>query len=190
MSDGLFQKILIPVDFAPSSREAFLVGLRLARSFQSEVILLHVIDTKSLDALNALGLALPSEEKVQKKRLHHQARLLARGLLALPETKGLKITRLLSEGNPFMEIARMTRTEQVDLVVMGSYGGQTGDITRIFFGSTAEKVVRTVTCPVLCVPHPYHKRQPFTDVDAVSKPLKTEPKKKRTKPSSGSRKRK
>jgi nucleotide-binding universal stress UspA family protein len=189
MGDVLFGKILIPVDFAPSSREAFLVGLRLARSFQSEVILLHVIDTKSLDALNALGLALPSEEKGQKKRLHHQARLLARGLLALPETKGLKITRLLSEGKPFMEIARTTRTEQVDLVVMGSYGGQTGDITRIFFGSTAEKVVRTVTCPVLCVPHPYHKRQPFTDVDAVSKPLKTEPKKKRTKPSTVSRKR-
>lgn len=188
MSDSLFQKILIPVDFAPCSREAYLVGLRLARNFQSQVILLHVIDTKSLDALNALGLALPSEEKAQKKRLHHQARILARGLLALPEAKGIKISRLLSEGKPFMEIARMTRTEQVDLVVMGSYGGQTGDITRIFFGSTAEKVVRTVTCPVLCVPHPYHKRQPFTDVDAVSKPLKTEPKKKRTKPSSGSRK--
>lgn len=188
MNDSLFQKILIPVDFAPCSREAFLVGLRLARNFQSQVILLHVIDTKSLDALNALGLALPSEEKAQKKRLHHQARILARGLLALPEAKGIKISRLLSEGKPFMEIARMTRTEQVDLVVMGSYGGQTGDITRIFFGSTAEKVVRTVTCPVLCVPHPYHKRQPFTDVDAVSKPLKTEPTKKRTKPSSGSRK--
>ncbi|MBA3611414.1 MAG: universal stress protein [Nitrospirales bacterium] len=69
MNDGLFQKILIPVDFAPSSRESFLVGLRLARNFQSQVILLHVIDTKSLDALNALGLALPSEEKAQKKTI-------------------------------------------------------------------------------------------------------------------------
>lgn len=188
MHDGLFQKILIPVDFAPCSREAFLVGLRLARNFQSQVILLHVIDTKSLDALNALGLALPSEEKAQKKRLHHQARLLARGLLALPEAKGIKISRLLSEGKPFMEIARMTRTEQVDLVVMGSYGGQTGDITRIFFGSTAEKVVRTVTCPVLCVPHPYHKIQSGPYVDAIPKPVKSEIKRTRRKPSSGPRK--
>jgi len=188
MGDGLFQKILIPVDFAPCSREAFLVGLRLARSFQSQVILLHVIDTKSLDALNALGLALPSEEKAQKKRLHHHARLLARGLLALPEAKGIKITRLLSEGKPFVEIARLARTEHVDLVVMGSYGGQTGDISRIFFGSTAEKVVRTVNCPVLCVPYPYHKLQPFTDIDAIPKPAKSETKRTRRKPSSGSRK--
>ena len=67
MGDGLFQKILLPVDFYPCSREAFHIGLRLARSFQSEVILLHIIDTKSLNALNALGLALPSEEKTQKK---------------------------------------------------------------------------------------------------------------------------
>lgn len=184
MKDGLFQKILIPVDFAPSSREAFLVGLRLAKNFQSQVILLHVIDTKSLDALNALGLALPSEEKAQKKRLHHQARLLARGLLALPEAKGIKISRLLSEGKPFMEIARMTRTEQVDLVVMGSYGGQTGDITRMFFGSTAEKVVRTVTCPVLCVPHPYLKVQSVTDVDAISKAVQSKTKRTRRNPSS------
>ncbi len=83
-----------------------------------------------------------------------------------------------------MEIARMTRTEQVDLVVMGSYGGQTGDITRIFFGSTAEKVVRTVACPVLCVPHPYPKIQSVTDDDAFPKPVKSKTKRTRRNPSS------
>ena len=86
----LFQRILLPVDFAPVSREAFLLGLRLAHQFHAQVFLLHVIDTKSLDALNALGLALPSEEKAQKKRLNHHARFLARGLLSLPEAKGIK----------------------------------------------------------------------------------------------------
>ena len=187
MGDGLFQKILLPVDFSPCSREAFYIGLRLARSFQSEVILLHIIDTKSLNALNALGLALPSEEKTQKKRLHHQARLLARGLLALPEAQGLKITRLLSEGNPFIEIARMTRTEHVDLVVMGSYGGQTGDISRIFL-RVQRKSCADRELPGTLRSLPYHKLQPFTDIDAVSKPLKTDKadvKKKRPKPSSG-----
>lgn len=155
MDDPIFQRILLPVDFSPCSREAFLIGLRLARQFQAQVFFLHVIDTKSLDALNALGLALPSEEKTQKKRLNHQARLLARGLLSLPETKGLSITRMISEGKPFVEIARTAREEKIDLIVIGSYGGQTGDISRIFFGNTAEKIVRTVTCPVLCVPYPF-----------------------------------
>ena len=57
MPDILFPKILVPVDFSPCSEEAFRVALSLARLSQSEVLLLHVIDTKSLQALNALGLA-------------------------------------------------------------------------------------------------------------------------------------
>ena len=97
------------------------------------------------------------KKRRKKKRLRHHARLLARELLKTEETKGIKITRFLSEGKPFAEITRTARMEKVDLVVMGSYGGQTGDVSRIFFGSTAEQVVRTVNCPVLCVPFPYQR---------------------------------
>jgi len=111
-----------------------------------------VVDTKSLETLNSLGLARLSEEAGQKKRLRHQARLNARHLLQLEEAKGLEIRRLLAEGTPFVEIARTARTEKVGLVVIGSYGGQTGRVEKIFFGSTAEKVVRTAGCPVLTVP--------------------------------------
>jgi nucleotide-binding universal stress UspA family protein len=154
MADRLYSKILVPVDFSACSEEAFRVALSLARLFQAELLLLHVIDTKSLDTLNMLGLALPSEEKAQKRRLRHHARLNARRLLQLEEAKGIGIRRLLAEGVPFVEIARTARTEQVDLVVMGSYGGRVGSVDKIFFGSTAEKVVRTAGCAVLTVPLP------------------------------------
>jgi nucleotide-binding universal stress UspA family protein len=152
MQERRFSKILVPVDFSPCSEEAFRLALSLARQFQAEVSLLHVVDTKSLSTLNMLGLARPSEEAEQKKRLRHQARLNARRLLSFEETKGLQIRRLLAEGSPFVEFARTARTEKVDLVVMGSYGGQVGNVEKIFFGSTAEKVVRTAGCPVLTVP--------------------------------------
>lgn len=152
MPGGGFQKILVPVDFSPCSEEAFRTALALARLFEAEVLLLHVVDTKALTALNMLGLALPSEEAAQKKRLRHQARLNARRLLQLDEAKGVPVKRLLAEGAPFIEVARTARSEKVDLVVIGSYGGQTGSVDKIFFGSTAEKVVRTAGCPVLCVP--------------------------------------
>jgi len=152
MQERRFSRILVPVDFSPCSEEAFRVALSLARVFQAEVSLLHVVDTKSLTTLNTLGLARPSEEVEQKKRLRHQARLNARRLLSFEEAKGLQIRRLLAEGSPFVEIARTARAEKVDLVVMGSYGGQVGNVEKIFFGSTAEKVVRTAGCPVLTVP--------------------------------------
>ena len=151
MEDRLFEKILVPVDYSPCSEEAFRVAMSMARVFQSEVILLHVVDTKTLLALNTLGLALPSEEMQQKKRLRHQARLQARHLLTSDAAKGVAVRRVLAEGSPFVEIARTVRTEKIGLVVMGSYGGA-GGVDRIFFGSTAEKVVRTAGCPVLTVP--------------------------------------
>ncbi len=155
MASALFSRILVPVDFSECSGEAFRVACSLARTFSaSEVILLHVVDTKSLGALNRLGLAGPSEERKQKKRLSHQARLFARGLMHREEAKGLPVRRLIREGAPFVEIARVARGEKADLVVMGSYGGAAGSVEKIFFGSTAEKIVRTAGCPVLTVPLP------------------------------------
>ncbi|MBS0169015.1 MAG: universal stress protein [Nitrospira sp.] len=154
MADRLFTKILVPVDFSPCSEEAFRIALSFAHTYQAEVLLLHVIDTKSLHALNRLGLAPASEAAKQKKQLHHVARLNARQLLAWDEAKGVTVKRLLADGSPFEEIARTARVEGVDLVVMGSYGGALGGVDKIFFGSTAEKVVRTAGCPVLTVPLP------------------------------------
>ena len=152
MADRLFPRIMVPVDFSACSEEAFRIALSLARVFQSEVLLVHVVDTKSLAALNALGLALPTDEAQQKKRLRHHARLNARRLMSLPEAKGMAIRRRVLEGSPFVEIARTARIEKISLVVMGSYGGQVGNVEKIFFGSTAERIVRTAGCPVLTVP--------------------------------------
>lgn len=163
MTDRLFTKILVPVDFSPCSEEAFRIGLAFAKLFQAEVLLLHVIDTKSLDALNRLGLALPAEAKKQKKLLHRHARVNVRQLLAWDEAQGVTIRRLLTDGAPFEEIARTVRVEGVDVVVMGSYGGTIGDVDKIFFGSTAEKVVRTAGCPVLTVPLPVKRAKRRTD---------------------------
>jgi nucleotide-binding universal stress UspA family protein len=169
MNSTRFKKILVPVDFSSCSQEAFHMAADFALMFDAQLLLLHVIDTRALEALNSMGLASPSEEKTQKKKLRHFARLQARTLLQTPELKKLNIERILSEGKPFVEIIRTARTEKVDLIVMGSYGGQTSDVGRIFFGSTAEQVVRTANCPVLCVPFPYTKPVGSQKVKAKTK---------------------
>jgi len=153
MAESLFRKILVPIDFSPCSEEAFRVALTLAKTFQAELLLLHVIDTSALATFNQLGLlAVPSDAPGQKRRLRHHARFNVRRLLESEAVKGVAVTRIVLEGGPFVEIAKTARMERVDLVVMGSYGGSSGNVDKIFFGSTAEKVVRTAGCPVLTVP--------------------------------------
>ncbi len=149
----LFRKILVPVDFSPCSEEAFRVASSLAQSHHADLLVLHVIDASALAAFNRLGLlAVPSDSAAQKRRLRHHARLNVRRLLESEVAKDLAVRRLVLEGTPFAEIAKTARLEKVDLVVMGSYGGRSGAVDKIFFGSTAEKVVRTTGCPVLTVP--------------------------------------
>lgn len=152
---GLFKTILVPVDFSPCSDEAFRVACQVARLCGASMLVLHVIDTSALDAFNRLGLlAVPSDAAAQRRRLRHHARLNVRRLLESKEAKDVALTRMIVEGAPFAEIAKTARMEKVDLVVMGSYGGRSGSVDKIFFGSTAEKVVRTAGCPVLTVPLP------------------------------------
>jgi len=150
---NLFETILVPVDFSPCSDEAFRVACQMARLCGATVLVLHVIDTSALAAFNRLGLlAVPSDATPQRRRLRHHARLKVRQLLESKVAMDVKITRLIVEGAPFVEIAKIARTGDIDLVVIGSYGGRSGSVDKIFFGSTAEKVVRTAGCPVLTVP--------------------------------------
>jgi len=149
----LFKAILVPVDFSPCSDEAFRVACQMARLCGATLLVLHVIDISALAAFNRLGLlAVPSDDAPQRRRLRHHARLKVRQLLESKVATNVKVTRLIVEGAPFVEIAKVARTGNIDLVVMGSYGGRSGSVDKIFFGSTAEKVVRTAGCPVLTVP--------------------------------------
>jgi nucleotide-binding universal stress UspA family protein len=55
-------------------------------------------------------------------------------------------------GRAYQDIVRMAQELKIDLLVLGTHG-RTG-FSHLFFGSTAEKVVRLSPCPVLTVKHP------------------------------------
>lgn len=157
MATELFRRILVPVDFSSCSHEAYRVALHIAKAFQSELIALHVIDTSAVAAFNRLGLlAVPSDETKQRRRLRHYARLKIRQLLA-SQSEGIPVKRVVVEGAPFVEISKFARQERIDLIVLGSYGGRSENMDKIFFGATAEKVVRTAGCAILTIPLPAKK---------------------------------
>ena len=64
---------------------------------------------------------------------------------------GEHIKTLICEGIPFLEINKKAVQKGADMVIMGNRGNS-GDMQTIFFGSTAERVLRFMQRPVLCVP--------------------------------------
>jgi nucleotide-binding universal stress UspA family protein len=139
--------VLVPIDFSACSLDAFRMAVSMARRYDAELLLVYVVDTRTLAAVERLGVPVTKD---LMKTVRHRIRLSFRGLMA--SEKGVAMRRLILEGSPFTEIMRLARTEKVDMIVMGAYGGRTGEMEKIFFGSTAEKIVRASPCPVLCVP--------------------------------------
>ena len=137
------KNILAPVDFSESSDRALAYAQTLAEAFGARIHVLHVIpdlhsQAWSIDATGmSLGSVTESWESEAQKRLDG---------LTLGEAAGERVTKV---GQPYMEIIRYAKAHDVDLIVMGTHGR--GAIEHMLFGSVAEKVVRTSSCPVLTV---------------------------------------
>jgi nucleotide-binding universal stress UspA family protein len=145
-----FKAILVATDFSECAGAAFKVAKKLARQFGAKIILLHVIQQRVVagvaEHLNVEpdGLLPAFREKAQQ----HLDEVLKKCCC-----DGLDLTSMVTVGLPFQEIAMVARDLAADLIVMGGYGRSgRGPIEKVFFGSTAEKVVRLLPCPVLCVP--------------------------------------
>ena len=143
--------ILVPTDFSECALNSLQYAARMAEMYKAELILMHVVDTREADHFSKFA-----KEPVENvlERLNNQATQAFRKFLNQWPENGLVKDTIVSAGTPFQEIALKARDFQVDLVLMGGYGsrGKGGQIEEIFFGSTVEKVVRLLPCPVLCVP--------------------------------------
>jgi nucleotide-binding universal stress UspA family protein len=87
--------------------------------------------------------------------LEKQASENLKKLLTDSEREKYRARLVTKFGNAFIEIVRYAKTENIDLIVMGTHGR--GPIVHMLMGSVAEKVVRKAPCPVLTVRHPEHE---------------------------------
>jgi nucleotide-binding universal stress UspA family protein len=142
------QTVLVAIDFSDCARGA----LRQAKSLMAEkpfrIIALHVIDHDFI--AECIRHELGDEGQI-KKKLFMEAKAKLRDYLAQENIKTDRIQMIVSEGVPYIEINKKAVENNVDMVIIGSCG-KTGDMGRIFFGGTTEKVLRFITRPVLCVP--------------------------------------
>jgi nucleotide-binding universal stress UspA family protein len=142
--------ILVATDFSDCSGAAFQMAKKLARRFGAKIILVHVINQRVVEHL-ADHLRLEADTLLPEFRERAQQQL--GEFLKRIKPENLEVESMVVVGLPFQEIAVVARDLAVDLVVMGGYGRSgRGPIEKVFFGSTAEKVVRLLPCPVLCVP--------------------------------------
>ncbi|MCI0658566.1 MAG: universal stress protein [Acidobacteria bacterium] len=142
--------ILAGLDFSEPSRRALDQALSLARERNAHLLILHVIDGEGL--MEVANLAEIPEQEL-RERLEKGRRKRLEGVVAeAREGSGdVPCQILIAWGRPFQEILRRSAEYAVNLIVLGT-AGRSADLERALFGSTAEKVLRAASCPVLCVP--------------------------------------
>lgn len=142
--------IMVATDFSECAGAAFQMAKNLGRRYEAKLVLLHVIHRNHVERLAEF---LQKEPETLLPQLREKAQQQLSAFLARWQTDGLEVESMVAVGMPFQEIAGIARDLAVDLIVLGGYGRSgKGPIEEVFFGSTAEKVVRLLPCPVLCVP--------------------------------------
>lgn len=140
------EKILIALDFQPSSEKVAEVGFALAKSLGAEVILLHVkvrvvdyslvykkMGSLKLETVEELGLAAENFLKNSKHKLGEQM-----------------IKTLVKEGDFAVSILDAAKEMAVDLIVMGS--NSTRWLEEIILGRVTNKLLQQSKIPLLIVP--------------------------------------
>ena len=141
-----FEKILTAIDFSESSDFAFEYALTLARQFQAELTIMHVIN----EPVDLRGFYVPhiSFEQLEKE-IEEGAEKMMEKFCQTKMGDFTRYTTAVVAGIPYEEILRKAEETGASLVVLGTHG-RTG-IDHLIFGSTAERVVRSAACPVLTI---------------------------------------
>lgn len=139
------KKILVPTDFSEQAENALKVAAQLAKKFDSEIYLMHMLELpmQELDVMNAPS-ALPEAMFFMKLAQQRFAEMMSQDYL-----KDIKVHEVVKNFPSFSSIIDTCHELNVDMIVMGSHG--TSGFMEMFVGSNAEKVVRTSDLPVLVI---------------------------------------
>jgi nucleotide-binding universal stress UspA family protein len=140
----IMKKIISPVDFSQQSEYALETAAALAKKYNSELIVMHMLELS--ESIFSSSSSDKNEETafmllVTNKKFE--------SLLDKPYLEGLSVTPMIKHHKVLKEVDEVAKELDVDLIVMGSRGHN--DYEGVFLGSNTEKVVRHSEIPLLVV---------------------------------------
>lgn len=145
-------KILVPIDDSNFSKAAVDSVIKQFRSTDTEVHLLHVVETLHLAPVYigmGVGPSVPADfAGIIEQWLDKAEDLVTQNAKRL-EAAGFSVATSVKEGDAKKEILDFAEQWQPDLIVVGSHGRRGFD--RLLLGSVSEAVARHAHCSVQIV---------------------------------------
>jgi nucleotide-binding universal stress UspA family protein len=136
---GGIRRILIPVDGSAASEEVLPIVSCLAGPFDFEILLLHVVEATR---------SLPGSPAGARGGSHPESEAAYLAQVAAPlQARGLRVDTTVRAGLPAEVICDVAAEAKCGLVAMSTHGRS--GLSRLLLGSVAERVLRSVSMPVL-----------------------------------------
>lgn len=145
------ERILCPTDFSDFSERAYDYGLSLARQYNAELYLLHVVRPV---IIGYPEYAIPDSVSEFYGELREHAEEQLQEFAKVHAEGGVHAMVAVEEGVATESILDFARENSVDMIVMGTHGRR--GFQRLTLGSVTERVLRKAGCPVLAVRRPAH----------------------------------
>lgn len=134
-----FREILVAFDFSDSSDRALEYAQAISSQHSSRLLLVHVVEGHVP--------VTPGTEWIEESAVRTAEQVEAAGM-ALRE-QGFKAESLNRLGALSSQVRELAEARDVDLIVAGTHAGQ--GLDRAIFGSNAEKLARSINCPVMLI---------------------------------------
>ncbi|MHB1743548.1 MAG: universal stress protein [Acidobacteriaceae bacterium] len=141
-SIAAFEKLLVATDFPRASIAALSYAESLTNLYGKELLLTYVVGTGNATSLEPSAVfAAPEIGRAMAEDLEQLASQLRH--------RGIDTRAILTEGPVADALEQLVQKEKPDLLVIGTHGAR--GLERLILGSTAEAILRRVSCPVLTV---------------------------------------
>jgi nucleotide-binding universal stress UspA family protein len=138
------KNILVPTDFSKYGKIAESTAISIAEKAKANLDFLHLMDIpKYLSQSATAKPELPEELKIAIGAAHQYMNDLNHNATQ----KGLTVKTFISENASFDVIKNHIVQHNIDLIIMGSHGAS--GFKEAFLGSNTQKVLRSVSAPVL-----------------------------------------
>jgi len=140
------KKILVPIDFSSTSKNAANYAAVVAKQLKAEIILMHAyIEPLATGDLPVVSISFEELKKAVDEQL-----VKIENELITKHGKDIVISSITKIGFVFEEIKDTVEKNNIDLIVMGITGA--GKFSELLIGSNATRVVHLLKCPVFIVP--------------------------------------
>ncbi len=146
MSEGVYNKILVPIDGSKYSEKSLKKAISLAKINNGKLLVLNVLENSTHFGVQYKHAAQYVNEilKEESKEIIKEAKRIVNSF-----DEDIEVEYEIHKGLPASTILEVSIKEDVDIIVIGT-AGRTG-VDKFLMGSVTEKIIRTSKIDVLVI---------------------------------------